>query len=65
MDYANLKNNVEPYTKQYGECGAEGEFVHFTTEYLLNDTLIELYGSRGERCLSYHEIRCWKGLLMQ
>ncbi|KTF93947.1 hypothetical protein cypCar_00027290, partial [Cyprinus carpio] len=47
IDYANSVNNIEPYTKQYGECGDEGEFIHFTPEYLLNDTLIELYGSRG------------------
>ncbi|XP_042595156.1 LOW QUALITY PROTEIN: calcium-activated chloride channel regulator 3A-1-like [Cyprinus carpio] len=47
IDYANSANNIEPYTKQYGECGDEGEFIHFTPEYLLNDTLIELYGSRG------------------
>uniref|UniRef100_A0A671S880 Calcium-activated chloride channel regulator 4-like n=1 Tax=Sinocyclocheilus anshuiensis TaxID=1608454 RepID=A0A671S880_9TELE len=40
-------NNTEPYTKQYGECGAEGEYIHFTPEYLLNDTFIQLYGSRG------------------
>ncbi|XP_073674125.1 calcium-activated chloride channel regulator 4A-like [Garra rufa] len=37
----------EPYTNQYGECGAEGEYIHFTPEYLLNDIFIQLYGSRG------------------
>uniref|UniRef100_A0A672M1E8 Chloride channel accessory 1 n=1 Tax=Sinocyclocheilus grahami TaxID=75366 RepID=A0A672M1E8_SINGR len=42
-----LSYGVEPYTNQYGECGTEGEYIHFTPEYLLNDTLIELYGSRG------------------
>ncbi|XP_059370713.1 calcium-activated chloride channel regulator 1-like [Carassius carassius] len=47
IDNANPAYGVEPYTYQYGECGAEGEFIHFTPEYLLNDTLIELCGSRG------------------
>ncbi|XP_016432039.1 epithelial chloride channel protein-like [Sinocyclocheilus rhinocerous] len=47
IDNANPAYGVEPYTNQYGECGAEGEYIHFTPEYLLNDTLIELYGSRG------------------
>lgn len=61
IDNANPSYGVEPYTNQYGECGAEGELIHFTPEYLLNDTLIEIYGSRGEHCLYsfniYHEIR--------
>ncbi|XP_043114930.1 calcium-activated chloride channel regulator 3A-1-like [Puntigrus tetrazona] len=47
IDYASSANDVEPYTKQYGECGAEGEYIHFTPQYLLNDFFIELYGSRG------------------
>uniref|UniRef100_A0A672Q1L7 VWFA domain-containing protein n=1 Tax=Sinocyclocheilus grahami TaxID=75366 RepID=A0A672Q1L7_SINGR len=47
IDNANSANNTEPYTKQYGECGTEGEYIHFTPEYLLNDTFIQLYGSRG------------------
>uniref|UniRef100_A0A8C1CVV0 Chloride channel accessory 1 n=1 Tax=Cyprinus carpio carpio TaxID=630221 RepID=A0A8C1CVV0_CYPCA len=47
IDNANPAYGVEPYTNQYGECGAEGEYIHFTPEYLLNDTFIQLYGSRG------------------
>uniref|UniRef100_A0A8C1XGG8 Calcium-activated chloride channel N-terminal domain-containing protein n=1 Tax=Cyprinus carpio TaxID=7962 RepID=A0A8C1XGG8_CYPCA len=47
IDNANPAYGVEPYTNQYGECGAEGEFIHFTPEYLLNDTFIQLYGSKG------------------
>uniref|UniRef100_A0A672LXS4 Calcium-activated chloride channel regulator 4A-like n=1 Tax=Sinocyclocheilus grahami TaxID=75366 RepID=A0A672LXS4_SINGR len=43
-----LSYGVEPYTNQYGECGTEGEYIHFTPEYLLNDTFIPLYGSRGK-----------------
>ncbi|KAI2644946.1 Calcium-activated chloride channel regulator 4 [Labeo rohita] len=38
----------EPYTKQYDECGAEGQYIHFTPNYLLNDTFIQLYGLRGK-----------------
>ncbi|XP_073673899.1 calcium-activated chloride channel regulator 1-like [Garra rufa] len=38
----------EPYTKQYDECGEEGEYIHFTPNYLLNDTVIQLYGLRGK-----------------
>ncbi|XP_026112862.1 calcium-activated chloride channel regulator 1-like [Carassius auratus] len=47
IDNANPSYGYEPYTNQYGECGAEAEYIHFTPEYLLNDTLIKLYGSRG------------------
>uniref|UniRef100_A0A672Q1R5 Calcium-activated chloride channel N-terminal domain-containing protein n=1 Tax=Sinocyclocheilus grahami TaxID=75366 RepID=A0A672Q1R5_SINGR len=47
MPFYLTSNNTEPYTKQYGECGTEGEYIHFTPEYLLNDTFIQLYGSRG------------------
>ncbi|XP_050958606.1 calcium-activated chloride channel regulator 3A-1 [Labeo rohita] len=47
IDNANPFYGVEPYTNLYGECGTEGEYIHFTPEYLLNDDLIELYGARG------------------
>uniref|UniRef100_A0A8C2CUI2 Chloride channel accessory 1 n=1 Tax=Cyprinus carpio TaxID=7962 RepID=A0A8C2CUI2_CYPCA len=42
IDNANPAYGVEPYTNQYGECGAEGEYIHFTPEYLLNDTFIHV-----------------------
>ncbi|KAL1260510.1 hypothetical protein QQF64_008337 [Cirrhinus molitorella] len=48
IDNANPYYGVEPYTNLYGECGEEGEYIHFTPEYLLNDDLIELFGSRGK-----------------
>ncbi|XP_056329950.1 calcium-activated chloride channel regulator 1-like isoform X2 [Danio aesculapii] len=38
----------EPYTNQYGECGAEGQYIHFTPNFLRNDTFIQLYGSKGK-----------------
>ncbi|XP_026116800.1 calcium-activated chloride channel regulator 1-like [Carassius auratus] len=47
INNANPAYGVQPYTYQYGECGAEGEFIHFTPEYLLDDSLFEIFGSRG------------------
>ncbi|RXN38053.1 epithelial chloride channel -like protein [Labeo rohita] len=38
----------EPYTKQYDGCGKEGQYIHFTPNYLLNDTVIQLYGLKGK-----------------
>ncbi|KAF4103938.1 hypothetical protein G5714_014925 [Onychostoma macrolepis] len=31
----NPARDDEPYTKQYDKCGAEGQYIHFTPEYLL------------------------------
>ncbi|XP_016328927.1 epithelial chloride channel protein-like [Sinocyclocheilus anshuiensis] len=47
IDNANSTYGDQPYTKQYGECGTMAEYIHFTPEYLLNDTVIQLYGLRG------------------
>ncbi|XP_073674111.1 calcium-activated chloride channel regulator 4A-like [Garra rufa] len=44
----NSAQGDEPYTKQYDECGKEGDYIHFTPNYLLNDTIIQLYGLRGK-----------------
>ncbi|XP_048015955.1 calcium-activated chloride channel regulator 4-like [Megalobrama amblycephala] len=38
----------EPYAHQYDECGNEAQFIHFTPNYLLNDSVIQLYGPRGK-----------------
>ncbi|CAM4551607.1 unnamed protein product [Leuciscus chuanchicus] len=40
-------DSTEPYTHQYGECGKEGEYILFTPNFLLNDTVVQVYGSRG------------------
>uniref|UniRef100_A0A673IIY9 Epithelial chloride channel protein-like n=1 Tax=Sinocyclocheilus rhinocerous TaxID=307959 RepID=A0A673IIY9_9TELE len=48
IDHANSTYGDQPYTKQYGECGTMAEYIHFTPEYLLNDTVIQLYGLRGK-----------------
>ncbi|XP_067394360.1 calcium-activated chloride channel regulator 2 [Emydura macquarii macquarii] len=41
------KHGDEPYTLQYGECGNMGKYIHFTPNFLVNDYLIHVYGSRG------------------
>ncbi|XP_067307117.1 calcium-activated chloride channel regulator 1-like isoform X1 [Pseudorasbora parva] len=47
IDNAKPAYGDEPYTHQYGECGAEGQYIHFTPNFLRDDTLINFYGSRG------------------
>ncbi|KAM9324775.1 calcium-activated chloride channel regulator 1-like [Gastrophryne carolinensis] len=42
-----LKNRNDPYTLQYGQCGETGRYIHFTPEFLVDDTLINVYGPRG------------------
>ncbi|XP_053503622.1 LOW QUALITY PROTEIN: calcium-activated chloride channel regulator 3A-1-like [Ictalurus furcatus] len=37
----------DPYTHQTKGCGCEGEYIHFTPNYLLNNHLIKAYGPRG------------------
>ncbi|XP_049627202.1 calcium-activated chloride channel regulator 2 [Suncus etruscus] len=37
----------DPYTLQYQGCGKEGKYIHFTSNFLLNDDLIAGYGPRG------------------
>nr|XP_012320212.1 calcium-activated chloride channel regulator 2 [Aotus nancymaae] len=37
----------EPYTLQHRGCGKEGKYIHFTSNFLLNDNLTAGYGSRG------------------
>ncbi|XP_072547017.1 calcium-activated chloride channel regulator 1-like [Salminus brasiliensis] len=39
--------NDDPYTKQIKGCGEEGEHIHFTPNFLLNDNLLKVYGPRG------------------
>uniref|UniRef100_F7DXL2 Chloride channel accessory 2 n=2 Tax=Ornithorhynchus anatinus TaxID=9258 RepID=F7DXL2_ORNAN len=41
------KNADNPYTLQYGGCGEEGKYIHFTPNFLVNDNLTAVYGSRG------------------
>ncbi|KAM8999852.1 calcium-activated chloride channel regulator 2 isoform 2-T2 [Sarcophilus harrisii] len=41
------KHRDDPYTLQYRGCGEEGQYIHFTPNFLLNDNLTAIYGSRG------------------
>ncbi|XP_065410255.1 calcium-activated chloride channel regulator 1-like isoform X2 [Chrysemys picta bellii] len=43
-----LKYGDDPYTLQYGGCGEKGRYIHFTPNFLLNDTLHNIYGSRAK-----------------
>ncbi|XP_050818096.1 calcium-activated chloride channel regulator 1-like [Gopherus flavomarginatus] len=43
-----LKYGDDPYTLQYGECGEKGRYIHFTPNFLLNDNLYNIYGSRAK-----------------
>ncbi|XP_062834126.1 calcium-activated chloride channel regulator 3A-1 isoform X3 [Anolis carolinensis] len=42
-----VKYGDEPYTSQYGGCGKKGRYIHFTSNFLINDSLVNIYGSRG------------------
>ncbi|XP_051963013.1 calcium-activated chloride channel regulator 3A-1-like [Xyrauchen texanus] len=47
IDQQNPAYGDDPYTNQYGECGSESQYIHFTPNFLINDKLIEPYGTRG------------------
>ncbi|XP_053363968.1 calcium-activated chloride channel regulator 1-like [Clarias gariepinus] len=38
----------EPYTYQTGGCGNEAEYIHFTPNFMLNNSFIKPYGPRGK-----------------
>ncbi|XP_072276032.1 calcium-activated chloride channel regulator 1-like [Pyxicephalus adspersus] len=42
-----LKYGDDPYTLQYGRCGEPGKYIHFTPNFLLNNSLLSGYGPRG------------------
>ncbi|XP_053101851.1 calcium-activated chloride channel regulator 1-like [Hemicordylus capensis] len=42
-----LKYGDDPYTLQFGGCGEQGRYIHFTSTFLTNDSLHDVYGSRG------------------
>ncbi|XP_032883725.1 calcium-activated chloride channel regulator family member 3-like [Amblyraja radiata] len=43
-----LKRRDAPYTLQPRGCGEKGRYIHFTPNFMLNDTLASAYGSRGQ-----------------
>ncbi|XP_077189227.1 calcium-activated chloride channel regulator 1-like [Paroedura picta] len=42
-----LKHGDDPYTLQYGGCGEQGRYIHFTSNFLTDDSLHNIYGPRG------------------
>ncbi|NWZ20376.1 CLCA2 regulator, partial [Asarcornis scutulata] len=41
------KYGDDPYTLQHEACGKMGKYIHFTPNFLVNDYLTDIYGSRG------------------
>uniref|UniRef100_A0A8B9ZBT5 Calcium-activated chloride channel N-terminal domain-containing protein n=1 Tax=Anas platyrhynchos TaxID=8839 RepID=A0A8B9ZBT5_ANAPL len=37
----------DPYTLQHEACGKMGKYIHFTPNFLVNDYLTDIYGSRA------------------
>uniref|UniRef100_A0A4W4HLQ2 VWFA domain-containing protein n=1 Tax=Electrophorus electricus TaxID=8005 RepID=A0A4W4HLQ2_ELEEL len=37
----------DPYTKQTKNCAEEGDYIHFTPNFLLTDRLVDVYGPKG------------------
>ncbi|XP_053549082.1 calcium-activated chloride channel regulator 1-like [Bombina bombina] len=42
-----LKYLNEPYTLQYGGCGEKGKYIHFTPNFMVNDSSTKIFGPRG------------------
>ncbi|KAA0702381.1 Calcium-activated chloride channel regulator 2 [Triplophysa tibetana] len=38
----------DPYTNQYEDCGSESRYIHFTPNFLLDDSFNQIYGLRGK-----------------
>uniref|UniRef100_G1N938 Chloride channel accessory 2 n=1 Tax=Meleagris gallopavo TaxID=9103 RepID=G1N938_MELGA len=41
------KHGDDPYTLQHEACGKMGKYIHFTPNFLANDYVTDIYGSRG------------------
>ncbi|XP_063283430.1 calcium-activated chloride channel regulator 2-like [Pelobates fuscus] len=44
----NFNHGNDPYTLQYEGCGKEGRYIHFTPDFLIEDSLLSVYGPRGK-----------------
>ncbi|XP_068808710.1 calcium-activated chloride channel regulator 1 [Struthio camelus] len=42
-----LKYGDDPYTLQYGGCKEKGRYIHFTPNFLLKSSSLNVYGERG------------------
>ncbi|XP_053325157.1 calcium-activated chloride channel regulator 1-like [Spea bombifrons] len=38
----------DPYTLHYEGCAKEGKYIHFSSDFLTDDSLISVYGPRGK-----------------
>ncbi|KAM9469045.1 calcium-activated chloride channel regulator 3A-1-like [Clarias gariepinus] len=47
IDDANPAFGNDPYTRQTQGCGQEAEYIHFTPDFLLDSSLIDVYGPSG------------------
>uniref|UniRef100_A0A8C5R717 VWFA domain-containing protein n=1 Tax=Leptobrachium leishanense TaxID=445787 RepID=A0A8C5R717_9ANUR len=47
IDTPHIYYGDDPYTLQYGRCGEPGRYIHFTPNFLLDDSLLSAYGDRG------------------
>ncbi|XP_072130905.1 calcium-activated chloride channel regulator 1-like [Mobula birostris] len=45
---SNFKFGDDPYTLQYGRCGERGRYIHLTPSFMLNDSVIPIYGPRDK-----------------
>ncbi|MEE6494590.1 hypothetical protein FKM82_001801 [Ascaphus truei] len=43
----NIHYGNDPYTLQYEGCGKKGKYIRFSTDFLTDDNLLSVYGSRG------------------
>ncbi|XP_063065535.1 calcium-activated chloride channel regulator 1-like [Engraulis encrasicolus] len=48
IDDPNDSFGDEPYTVQYGQCGQQGQHIHLTPNFLLDDKFIDVYGQRSK-----------------
>lgn len=42
------RHGDDPYTLQHEACGKMGKYIHFTPNFLANDYVTDIYGSRGK-----------------
>ncbi|XP_072920018.1 calcium-activated chloride channel regulator 1-like [Hemitrygon akajei] len=45
---SHAKFGDDPYTLQYGRCGERGRYIHLTPSFMLDDSVISIYGSRDK-----------------
>ncbi|XP_056612880.1 LOW QUALITY PROTEIN: calcium-activated chloride channel regulator 4A-like [Triplophysa dalaica] len=43
----NPASGDDPYTNHYEDCGSESQYIHFTPNFLLDDSFNQIYGLKG------------------